>query len=67
MMVSLCRDKEAYLREACDNVSRGSVVRSMALQDLNPLRLSVTPTVDTIRTTAVGFVLQGFLNVFVKP
>lgn len=35
MIVSRSRDKEAYLKEAYGNV------RSMALQDLNPLRLCV--------------------------
>lgn len=46
MIVSRSRDKEAYLKAAYHNVG------SMALQDLNPLRLRVTLAVDTIGTAA---------------
>ena len=54
MMVSRSRDKEAYLKEAYDNV------RSTALQDLNPFRLCVTLPVDTIKSTGVVSVLLCF-------
>ncbi len=51
MIVSRSRDKEVYLKAAYNNV------RSMALQDLNPLRLCFILTVDTTETTGAVFVL----------
>lgn len=46
MIVSRSRDKEAYLKAAYNNV------RSVAWEDLKPLRLHVTLAVDTIGTAA---------------
>lgn len=58
MIVSQSRDKEAYLKAAYSNV------RSMALQDLNPLRLCVILTLNYHLDHWVDFVLiKDFIEV----